>query len=410
YTGQAREVSLKRLGLTTAEARRDWLIRKSRDLAQSKAARAAGEMAPTETTVTEAVADYLAAAGHRLRPATVLTYREGLDLFAVWAAKTRLPCIEDLDLPRLAAFREWLIARPRQRVVKGARRGERAPGVGTISPASINSRLRSVKAALNHWRRLGLTPRLDRDKIADGLARVPEPRPRPDFLRPSELRELLGAALRHDADTFDETREEHAGRKPKGSTLRHEPVGPFVLVTLLTGCRVGEVLALRWASVDFDEQEIVLAATATKTKHERSVSLEVAPALVDLLRALKLRSEGPYVFGGKRPWSRSRVEAARKRLSRDYGSPSFTWQRLRQTCATFLVNAPAIYGAASAYRAARQLGHSVAVAERNYLGLAKSVPKDATTLEAAMRIESEVDELLAAAGASPKRQKEVRRA
>jgi hypothetical protein len=53
---------------------------------------------------------------------------------------------------------------------------------------------------------------------------------------------------------------------------------------------------------------------------------------------------------------------------------------LRSTCGTYLTNAPGIFGAASAYRSAKQLGHSVTVAERHYVGLIR-LPVSAKTLD-----------------------------
>jgi hypothetical protein len=72
---------------------------------------------------------------------------------------------------------------------------------------------------------------------------------------------------------------------------------------------------------------------------------------------------------------------------------------LRQTCGTYLTNAPGIFGAASAYRSAKQLGHSVAVAERHYVGLVRGIPRDARTLEGAMQVEAQVKRAIAAASA-----------
>jgi hypothetical protein len=43
---------------------------------------------------------------------------------------------------------------------------------------------------------------------------------------------------------------------------------------------------------------------------------------------------------------------------------------------------------------APQLGHSVAVAERHYLGVHRGIPKDAHTLEAAMQIEDTMRDVL----------------
>ncbi|MEO8905521.1 MAG: hypothetical protein ABI627_28715 [Polyangiaceae bacterium] len=90
--------------------------------------------------------------------------------------------------------------------------------------------------------------------------------------------------------------------------------------------------------------------------------------------------------------------AAAKRLKKNFGAPAaFGWQQLRSTCGTFLTNSPGIFGAASAYRSARQLGHSVTVAEKHYLGLIRIAP-EAKTLEAAMGIETQIATVTEAAG------------
>jgi integrase len=95
----------------------------------------------------------------------------------------------------------------------------------------------------------------------------------------------------------------------------------------------------------------------------------------------------------------------------DYGAPPFLFSTrhsragdaapsaptLRSTCGCYLANAPAIFGAASVYRAAAQLGHSVQVAERHYLGTLRRIPASATTLEAAMEIEAALAEITASA-------------
>lgn len=124
----------------------------------------------------------------------------------------------------------------------------------------------------------------------------------------------------------------------------------------------------------------------------------VSPFLAELFAAMKLKADDAvYVFGESlNPKTKKNeprlthglAEAARKRLKKTsehgYGGPEFTWQQLRITCGTFLANS-SIFGAASAYREARQLGHSVAIAERDYLGVVSVDPK-ARTLEAAMEI------------------------
>jgi hypothetical protein len=65
---------------------------------------------------------------------------------------------------------------------------------------------------------------------------------------------------------------------------------------------------------------------------------------------------------------------------------------MRQTCATYLV---AMRGASWE---SQQLGHAVAIAERNYVGRIRRIDATAKTLEAAMGVEREVEAIVAALG------------
>jgi len=153
---------------------------------------------------------------------------------------------------------------------------------------------------------------------------------------------------------------------------------------------------LTWDAVDLDAPdaqgkkvgEIRLAASATKTRTARTIFLDVSPALRRMLFAMKLASGGRgHVFGGLEPYTAALVESTRRRLLKDYGAPPFDWQSLRSTCATYLTNAAGVFGAATVYLSAKQLGHSVAVAERHYLGVHRGIPRDARTSEEAMRLD-----------------------
>jgi integrase len=178
-----------------------------------------------------------------------------------------------------------------------------------------------------------------------------------------------------------------------------------VAFCLLTGMRFGEAIALDWSQVDLDALDAtgkpvgeVYVTTASKTAKARTVGLEVSPALRKLLIAQKFRTGGK---GSVFELTRETARAAGKRLVIDYGAPkTFGWQALRRTCGTYLTNSPGIFGAASAYRSAQQLGHSVAIAEKNYVGLLRGIPADARTLEEAMQVEAQVQQVIASAGMS----------
>jgi hypothetical protein len=71
-----------------------------------------------------------------------------------------------------------------------------------------------------------------------------------------------------------------------------------------------------------------------------------------MLTKMQPKRASGSVFG----LTRDEVVTAGRRLHRYDAPVTFTWQILRRTCGTFLTNAPGIFGAASAYRSAKQLG------------------------------------------------------
>jgi integrase len=235
-----------------------------------------------------------------------------------------------------------------------------------------------------------------RTKSRTRLLPLPTPRERVVFLTAIQIGTLLTACLAHDAETFAETRDEHRGLRRTGTTRRYDPIAPFTAFLLLSGCRCSEALTLRWDSVDLtalgddgrSTGEIHLRAAEVKTATSRSIDLSVSPGLRELLAAIKVSATGQYVFGDDRSLPYSSVESARKRLRKDYSAPRFTWQDLRRTTASYLTNASGIFGSASLYRSAAQLGHSAEVAQRRYLGVIKGIPREARTLEAAMGCEA----------------------
>lgn len=408
-SGRETYVTLDALALATAEARRLWAIRKSKELAKRRMELEAGADRVRAKPLAEALANYEREARNRLRDKTLETYGLAFARLQQWAKREGVELTADLTRARLAGLRDYLIGAPRKVAKRGGRHAERQDSSRKRSPVSVNREMRSLKTLFNEWRVLGLLPYLDRDAIADALKPLQTPREQPEYLAPTQLQKLLEAAARHDAAMFDETRQEHRGLLPKGTTRRYEPIAAFAAFLLLTGCRRGEALGLTWADVDLDAidaqgrvvGEIRLRAEHTKTHRARTIGLEVSPALRALLAAMKLQAgrdaASQYVFGGETPYSIDVVEGARQRLLAAYGAPKFDWQMLRSTCATYLTNAPGIFGAATVFMSARQLGHSVAVAERHYLEVYRGIPREAHTLESAMQIEPRMRELVAGA-------------
>lgn len=382
------------LKLSTLELRDDWAVRKSQQLAQRRLELAGGAQRTTGTGL-EAAVDRYWDDHPELRDRTLEIYRAAAAKLLAWAKRTGLRSADDVTGPRLLAFRAQLAREPKRVHDKGGKRGQQRSTDERRSPSTVNVELRAVRTILGYLRRLGLLPRVSTDDLRDGLERLAVSHERGHFFKPLEMQQLLDAAARHDAATFAATREEHAGRKVAGSTPRYPAIGPFIACALLTGMRFGEVASLQWDQVDLDAigddgvavGEIHLSAK-TKTKRARTIGLEVSPALRSLLLAIRPERARGSVFG----LTKLAAEAAAKRLRRDFDAPaSFTWQALRRTCGCYLTNAPGIFAAASAYRSAKQLGHSVAVAEKHYVGVVRGIPRDARTLEAAMQIESALE-------------------
>lgn len=337
----------------------------------------------------DAIERYLDEHRELWRPSTARTYGSAIAAFASWARAAEIGTVDKLTPRALSSFRADAIARPGRRKAKGKGVGRKATAETSHrrSADGINCELRAVRTLVEWMRRTGVVA-LSSDEIADNLRPVDGEVTRPRPLRPAQLRQLLAACERHD--------------------LEHEPVAALVITMLLAGLRLGEALRLDWADVDLDEQLIRVAPG--KTKRERDVDLGVSPALARMFSGLRSRSSG-LVFG----WTQATALDARRRLIDEYGAPPFLWSTrhsragerspptLRSTCGCYLTCAPGIYGGASIYLAADRQGHSADVAQSNYLGALRQrrpgesngIPTDATTLEAAMEIEAELERLLA---------------
>ena len=116
----------------------------------------------------------------------------------------------------------------------------------------------------------------------------------------SRLGHALNAAkdgrLVIDPDAKAPEKRKRGGQKKVGPRSENPHALSAIELLLLTGCRLGEVLNLRWSDVDFERRFLLLqdSKTGAKTVYLSEVAIQV-------LRNIEQRQGSPHVFPGKRP-------------------------------------------------------------------------------------------------------------
>ena len=236
-------------------------------------------------TVAGLATAFLEEVGLKRKPATLELYKGYLDRHAV----------PDIGRQRADAVGRATIAKLHGKI-------------GKRHPVVANRTLATISAMFAFGEKRGLLP-TGHLNPARGIDKFPE-QPRERYLTTEEL-ERLGAAL-VEAETIgiawdvDETAP-NAKHIPKRN--RHTVISPFagaaIRLLLFTGCRLREILDLRWSEVDFERGMLHLADSKTGRK---SIVLN-APALATLEDLERL---GDYVVAGfdptkpradlQRPW------------------------------------------------------------------------------------------------------------
>lgn len=307
---------------------------------------------------------YFATRGVRKRPKTLSTYRCAIRAFLAWCATAGVRTLRHITAAKLAEYRDHAASRP-------------AKDDGELREAkSVNNELKAVGTilrAMAKQRRIQLSPA----QVLEALDKEDDDDSERGPIQPSEaLRAIIAACIAHDA-SLGVPQPKRRGRPPA-----QRPLLATFLFLLLTGLRPKEAWELEWSDVGIGVDgslEITVRKDVSKTKQVRRIGCGHSPLLARLLGHYERRS-GRILGGSTYAW-----EDARYRLTERHSAPAFTSRELRRTCGTFLACAPGIFAAASAYMAARQLGHSVKIAEQHYLSVVH-VSRDARTTEAAMGI------------------------
>lgn len=176
------------------------------------------------------------------------------------------------------------------------------------APATINKKLRYLRAALNRAVRRGFAAR---SPVDSGLFQAEEQ----NFVRVA-------------------SDEEETALLDKAETMFGLQMRTFIYTALRTGGRREELLRLTWERIVLDGDEPRLDFVNTKSHRSRTVPLN--EDVVDVLRRLKVQTQqagGPFVGMGEtlsRRWGRLRKKA---------GAKDITIHDLRRTFVTRLIRA-----------------------------------------------------------------------
>ena len=353
--GRVREVRLTPEDAATAKTREAFAMRLWHELQANRARLKGGQVGrlrAADTSLEAVLESYFTIHGRRIAKKTLHAYRLGTRSLLAYCARVKVRTVLQLTEGHL---HQWSLMRPeemRMRIKPGGKRGERVPDTRKVTMATASRDIRSVRTVMHALRRLGVIT-LTKDQISDALSHRRGDHEIGPFLDQLQIRQLLDAVEKHDQQLKKTAR----------------PIKPLVLLCLFGGLRVSEALAIK--PEDWLLSELVVRKEVSKTKVRRVLDLRVSDTL-DWMAVEQTTANQTY----------SSAESARKRLIGRDGAPPFSWHTLRRTCGSFLVCAEGIWKSASIYMTARQLGHSVAIAEKHYLGVVR-VPKEANTLELA---------------------------
>jgi integrase len=181
---------------------------------------------------------------------------------------------------------------------------------GKAHPHSANRFVSIVRKMYNVGRQLGVVPEEMRNPGTD-IVRFPEHRRR-RFVTPAEM-PVLAAAINDDPNEFAS----HA-----------------LWLLLLTGVRRNEILAAKWADIDWDNQTLYIG----KTKNGEPVLTPLGRAAITRLKTIPRLKDNPYIICGAisgKPLAY--LDAMWRRIRNETGFQDLRIHDLRRTVGSWLV-------------------------------------------------------------------------
>jgi integrase len=238
---------------------------------------------------------------------------------------------------------------------------------------TVTRDIAALAGVLSRAVKLGLIPQ----NVVRSVERVRIDRtPTVRYLDAAEERRLREALRGRDAKIVEARRSSNRWRKQRGydplPVLKNfgDHLTPAVLVSINTGLRRGELLALRWASVELTGQNprVTIEGSTAKSQQTRHVPLNAEA--VEVLKAWREQSTGERVFdiatGFKSAWT-PLMKAAKV--------TEFRWHDLRHHFASRLVQAGVPLNTVR-----ELLGHASMAMSLRYAHLAPDQKREAVAL------------------------------
>lgn len=243
-----------------------------------------------------------------------------------------------LDKP-LSGLNAWLIDKWRLKRLKAG-----------VEPSTVNRDLIALKAALSkavEWQMVPIHP------LADVKHSKVEKDDRVRFLSDAEESRLRAALAERDAQAIAERASGNRWRAQRGYELMPviptdgfaDHLTPFVLISLNTGCRRGELTGLVWSAIDLEHRRLTVKASTSKGARTRYVPLN--DAAIDVLQRWRRQCAGERVFDV------TTVKTAWRALMKRAEIVDFRPHDMRHHFASKLVQADV-----SLYHVQKLLGHS----------------------------------------------------
>ena len=146
----------------------------------------------------------------------------------------------------------------------------------------------------------------------------------------------------------------------------------LILLALRTGLRFGELVALDWSDVNFEQKMLTVRRASVKgiMGSTKSNKIRYIPIAQDLFKTLNKRKKNKgFIFSNPdyRPFSHQKCYKALKALCRRNGFRKFTWHTLRHSFASHLAQ-----NGISIQAIQKLLGHSDIVTTMRYAHLSPS--------------------------------------